>query len=184
MRVSYGVSFVSTTHWGRVTHICVSKLFSIGSENGLSLGRRQAIIWSNVAMLLIGSLRKKWWNLNKNSNIFIEENACQNFVCKMAAILPWPQCVKVVFGFYFSYCIIFDIGQCYNMGAIAMQDYHLAHILNSNLQNLVMISYLSVTQWFEIWHKARQWYSRALCNMSKILGKLTECYWQTRYIVV
>ena len=32
------------THWGRVTHICVSKLTTIGSDNGLSPGRRQAII--------------------------------------------------------------------------------------------------------------------------------------------
>ena len=32
------------THWGRVTHICVSDLTSIGSDNGLSPGRRQAII--------------------------------------------------------------------------------------------------------------------------------------------
>ena len=32
------------THWGRVTQICVSKLAIIGSDNGLSPGRRQAII--------------------------------------------------------------------------------------------------------------------------------------------
>ena len=32
------------THWGRVTHICVSKLIIIGSDNGLSPSRRQAII--------------------------------------------------------------------------------------------------------------------------------------------
>ena len=44
------------THWGRVTHICVSKLTIIGSDNGLSPRRRQAIIWTNAAMLLIGPL--------------------------------------------------------------------------------------------------------------------------------
>ena len=32
------------THWRRVTHICVGNLTIIGSDNGLSLGRRQAII--------------------------------------------------------------------------------------------------------------------------------------------
>ena len=32
------------THWGRMTHICVSKLNTIGSDNGLSPDRRQAII--------------------------------------------------------------------------------------------------------------------------------------------
>ena len=44
------------THWGRVTHICVGKLTITGSDNGLSPGRRQAIIWTNAGILLIGSL--------------------------------------------------------------------------------------------------------------------------------
>ena len=44
------------THWGRVTHICVGKLTNIGSDNGLSPGRRQAIIWTNARILSIGPL--------------------------------------------------------------------------------------------------------------------------------
>ena len=47
---------IDLTHWGRVTHICVSKLTIIGSDNGLSPGRRQAIIWTNAGILLIGAL--------------------------------------------------------------------------------------------------------------------------------
>ena len=39
-----------------MTHICVSKLTIIGSENGLSPGRCQAIIWTNTGILLIGPL--------------------------------------------------------------------------------------------------------------------------------
>ena len=42
------------THWGRVTHICVSKLTIIVSDNGLPPGRRQAIIWTNAGILLFG----------------------------------------------------------------------------------------------------------------------------------
>ena len=42
------------THWGRVTHICLDNLTNIGSDNGLSPGRRQAIIWSNAGILIIG----------------------------------------------------------------------------------------------------------------------------------
>ena len=42
------------THWGRVTHICISKLTIIDSDNGLSPDRRQAIIWTNAGILLIG----------------------------------------------------------------------------------------------------------------------------------
>ena len=53
-----GWQFHSTllTHWGRVTHIYVSKLTIIGSDNGLSPDRRQAIIWINAGMLLMGPL--------------------------------------------------------------------------------------------------------------------------------
>ena len=48
--------YTELTHWGRVTHICVSEIMIIGSDNGLSPGRRQAIIWTNAIILLIGPL--------------------------------------------------------------------------------------------------------------------------------
>ena len=41
-------SFGGLTLWRRVTHICVSKQTLIGSDNGLSPDRRQAIIWTNA----------------------------------------------------------------------------------------------------------------------------------------
>ena len=47
---------ICLSHWGRVTHICVNKVTIIGSDNGLSPGRRQAIIWTNAGLLLIGPL--------------------------------------------------------------------------------------------------------------------------------
>ena len=52
------------THWGRVTFInnmCISKLTTIGSDNGLMPGRCQAIIWTYVGILLI-------WILGTNLN--------------------------------------------------------------------------------------------------------------------
>ena len=54
--VSLQAEYRSLTHWGRVTHICVNKLTIIGSDNGLSPGRRQAIIRTNARILLIGHL--------------------------------------------------------------------------------------------------------------------------------
>ena len=42
------------TERGWVTFICVSILTITGSDNGLSPGRRQAIIWTNAGILLIG----------------------------------------------------------------------------------------------------------------------------------
>ena len=44
------------THWGRVTHICVSDLTIIGSDNDLSPEWRQAIIGTNAEILLIWPL--------------------------------------------------------------------------------------------------------------------------------
>ena len=48
--------YATLTHWGRVTHICVGKLIIIGSDNGLSPGRRQAIIWTNAGIWSMGPL--------------------------------------------------------------------------------------------------------------------------------
>ena len=52
----YRLYNLKLTHWGRVAHICVGKLTIIGSVNGLSPGRRQAIIWNNAGLLLIEPL--------------------------------------------------------------------------------------------------------------------------------
>ena len=59
-------AIVGLTHWGRATHICVGKLTIIGSDNGLSPGRRQAIIGTNAGIFLIGSMGINF------SEIFIE----------------------------------------------------------------------------------------------------------------
>ena len=47
---------VVLTHCSLEMHICVSKLTIIGSDNGLSHGRRQALIWTNTGILFIGTL--------------------------------------------------------------------------------------------------------------------------------
>ena len=83
------------THWGWVTHICIGNLTIIGLDNGLSPGRRQAIIWTNAGILLIRQTRNKLqWNVDQNSNIFIHENAFESVLCEMASILSRPQCVN------------------------------------------------------------------------------------------
>ena len=84
------------THWGQVTHICVSKLTIIGSDNGLSPGRRQAIIWTNAGILLIrplGTNFNEMWI--KILTFIIHENAFEGVVCEMASILFQPQWVNV-----------------------------------------------------------------------------------------
>ena len=65
----------------------------IGSDNGLSPVRRQAIIWTNAGILLIGPLGTTQWKFHRNWNIFIQVIAFKN-VCKMASILSQPQWVN------------------------------------------------------------------------------------------
>ena len=84
------------THWSRVTHICVSELPTIGSDNGLAPGRRQAIIWTNAGILLIGHLGT---NL---SDIVIEMYIFQfkKIHLKMSFAKWWQFCVRLSVWWY------------------------------------------------------------------------------------
>ena len=53
-----------------VTHICVSELAIIVSDNGLSPSRRQAIIWTNAGILLIGPLGTNFSDIAIEIDIF------------------------------------------------------------------------------------------------------------------
>ena len=82
-------------HWGWVTHICISNLTIIGSDNALSPCWRQAIIWAIAGVLLIGPLGTNFSEIsNRNLYIFIQGNGFENIVCKMPSILSLPQCVN------------------------------------------------------------------------------------------
>ena len=77
------------THWGRVTHICISKLTIIGSDDGLSPDRRQAITWANVGILLIGPLETNF------SEILIEilTFSFKRMRLKMSSVKRSPFCL-------------------------------------------------------------------------------------------
>ena len=69
---------------------------------GLNVLRKWHVVCSvashylNQCWIIVNwALRNKLqWNLNRNSYIFIQENAFENVVCEMASILSRPQCVK------------------------------------------------------------------------------------------
>ena len=73
----------------RVTHICVSKLTIIGSDNGLSPDRRQAIIWTNAGILLIGPLGT---NFSENL-IEIHAFVFKKMHLKMSSAICRPSCL-------------------------------------------------------------------------------------------
>ena len=53
-----------------MTHICIGKPTIIGSDNGSAPGRRQAIIWTNAGILLIGPLGINFNEMLIEINIF------------------------------------------------------------------------------------------------------------------
>ena len=70
------------SHWGRVTHMCVSALTSIGSDNGLA--------WDIVDWVLRNKLQ---WKFNRNS-YFSWKKVFENVVWNIVPILSRAQCVN------------------------------------------------------------------------------------------
>ena len=86
---------VKLTHWGRVTHICVSKLTIIGPDNGLSPDRRQAIVWTNAGLLLIGPLGTNFNEILIEILTFpFKKMRLKVSSAKRRPFLSRPQCVK------------------------------------------------------------------------------------------
>ena len=82
-------------HWGRVRHICVGNLTIIGSDNGLSPGRRQAIIWTNAGILLIRTLGTNFNEILCEIHPFsFSKIHLKMSVWKMASIWSRPQWVN------------------------------------------------------------------------------------------
>ena len=100
------------THWGRVTHIFIRKLTIVGSDNGLSPGRRQAIIWTNVGKLLIGPLGTNFSEIS----IKIRPFSFKKMHLKMSSAKWRPFClglnvlirnIKIWLHFLFSFFLFF-----------------------------------------------------------------------------
>ena len=93
----------------RAEHICVSKLALICSDIGLAHCYYQSQCWDIVNFTLRDKLQ---WKVYCNTYIilsyylisFVEENAFEIYVCKMADILFRPQCVKM----HTVKCLLFD----------------------------------------------------------------------------
>ena len=83
------VIIVMLTHWSGVTHICVGNLTIIGSDNGLSPGRSQAIIWTNAGILLIGP-----WGTNFSEILIeIQTFSCKKIYLKISSAKCQPFCL-------------------------------------------------------------------------------------------
>ena len=85
------------THWGRVMHLCISKLTSIASDNGLSPRRHQAIIWNSAGISLIGPLGTNFSEISIEIHTFSLKKIC----LKMSSAKCRPFCLGLN-GFVFS----------------------------------------------------------------------------------
>ena len=79
-----------STHWGRVTHICVSKPIIIGSDNGFWPGRRQAIIWTSAAIANSNLRNKLQWNFYRNT---FYRNSFKKMHLKILPAKWWQFCI-------------------------------------------------------------------------------------------
>ena len=149
------------THWGRVTHICVSKLTIIGSDNGLSPGQRQAIIWTTGGILLIGPLGTNF------SEIVIE------------TLTPWL--VTIVFEMFIHCCLSFLFVYHMNSGSSTGMWELLGFVYCSELQSgkmaavsnsLTFCKSLMVSlYWNYCWNIGQSWF----CSSSMAI-KALKCF--------
>ena len=79
------------TRWGRATHICVSKLTIIGSNNGLSPRGHQAVIWTNAAILSI----KPYGTYFSEILFRIQMFPFKKIHWKMSSANWWPFCLGI-----------------------------------------------------------------------------------------
>ena len=90
-----------------MTNICVSKLATIGSDHGLSPGRRQAIIWTNAGILLIGPLGTHFGGILIEIHTFslkkmrLERSSAKRHIVRN--VLIWWYIYLLLFGLYFLF---------------------------------------------------------------------------------
>ena len=127
-----------------MTHICVCELTIIGSDNGLSSGRRQAIIRTNAGILLIGPLRT---NTNETS-IKIHTFSFNKIYLKLSSVKWRPFCPSLnVLIVFWAKPSTHSWGYHINAFAITVgiDFWYKSHLLFMNVTHLMYIRLLTKT---------------------------------------
>ena len=139
--------------------------------------------WRRPGFIVNWTLRNKLlWNLNRYSNIFIQENAFESVVCETAAILSRPQCVnKMIWKvnilqrvpqeldvrYYRLKSMVYSYSSVIT-GDICLEDWMYAWFIVHNYKLIVFASVLE--SWiFSFWRKNSLWWQNAKRNTSVIL---------------
>ena len=158
-------ALLGLTHWGRVTHICVSKQTSIGSDNGFSPGRHQAIIRTDAGILLIGPLGTNFSEISIEIHIL----SFKKMHLKMSSGKWWPFCLGLN---------VFSTGRFY-----------LYDILHHYLTDTGDVMWLPKSQWINPgeYSDENQKNSRIemvmfLWFIKCILQNKPKCYWVSQWL--
>ena len=103
-----------SSHWGRMTHMCASKMNITGSDNDLSPDQRQSIVWTNAGILSFEPLGIKLFE------IFIEMHtfSFKKMHLKMSSGKWRPFCLhcvdfelacKITHAYFVGIMFLFDI---------------------------------------------------------------------------
>ena len=92
----YAVWLLCLIHWGQVTHICVSKLTTVDSDNGLPPGRRQAIIWTTAGILLTEPLGTHFSEIVIEIHTFAFNKMHLKVWFGKWQQFPWLQCINIL----------------------------------------------------------------------------------------
>ena len=179
---------------------------SIGSDNGLSPIWSQASIWTNAGSFSVGPIETdSGENFNQNVIFFIHENASENIVCEMAAILStgrwvnhikytsdslcrplwdklsWNQCcINAVF--QYSICILKIANN--NWKYDTCSETHISECLfdtaynvsNSQLVDTLKMKLLNIVNFIPAWHNGRH-LNDSCCQWMSLTRLCSLFYW-------
>ena len=138
-----------------MTHICFSKTTITGSDNGLSPGRRQAIIWTNVGILLIGTLGTNFSEILSEIHTF----SFMKMHFKMSSILSRPQCVNQTASIRLSNKKVFmgvlqtPIIKLWKFISIIRESFFYNDFMVLIFMGAIWIRNVATTAWKSVWKK-------------------------------
>ena len=153
------------THCRRVTYLCVSKVTINVSDNGLLPGCRQAIIWTNAGILLIGPLRTNFSEILIGIEIFSFRK--MHFKMSSGKWLPLCRGLNVLTAYILLQISCITCWFCSTLGIY--------------MYNIIKAMYIIDMKWWYIMPQIRNWYKTVPMTLSLI--HLLCCYiGQHKYI--
>ena len=138
--------------------------------------------WNFVNWTLRNKLN---WSFSRKSNIFIQENVLENFICEMASILSRPQCVNPWLINYIHYKMWDEITYPFpnfNGAAVEVWEYlsnFILHFTGCMIKSMLLPNFYNFRD--HSVYASSQWEMVLLCNtISQWRGTYTE--WSPQFV--